>query len=381
MTGPSALRPRGQPVIALALVLAAWVAARMMLVEGGAGTGGFRDGPVLALRAQVLAASASLRDVQGRAPPEQVPGGSAIVPSARMDLARMQVRAAGDREAAGDIPAFLPQRGFQSARFAQIINPPLMPARPGQRDGAPALEPRAAPVKMPPADEAAPAKDDPRWSGDNWLLLRRGSGAAAQAPGVAAYGASQAGAIVRYRFGTGQQRESYAYLRTSLAINAPGADKEIALGLGLRPQAALPLRVLAEARLQDTRQRAMEVRPVVTVITELPWQNLPLGLRAEAYGQAGYAAGRDATAFFDAQALVDRPLEGVLPRRQALRIGAGIWTGGQKGAARLDAGPRASVRIDLGDGAPTRLALDWRFRIAGNASPGSGPALTIASSF
>ncbi|MFN4136208.1 MAG: hypothetical protein ACK4G2_11195 [Novosphingobium sp.] len=381
MSGPSALRPRGQPVIALALVVVAWVAARMLVVESSAGTGRGGDGPVLALRGQAPAASASLRDMQGRAPPERTPGGSAMVPAARTGLVRLQVPAARDQAVAPDAAAFPPLQGLQPARFAQIINPPLALARPGPRDGAPRFEPRAPPGGTLPAEEAVPAKDDPRWSGDNWLLLRRGSGAAAQAPGVAAYGASQAGAIVRYRFGTGEQRESYAYLRTSLAINAPGADKEIALGLGLRPEATLPLRVLAEARLQDTRQRAMELRPVVTVITELPWQNLPLGLRAEAYGQAGYAGGRDATAFFDAQALVDRPLEGVLPRRQALRIGAGVWTGGQKGAARLDAGPRASLRIDLGDGAPTRLALDWRFRIAGNASPGSGPALTIASSF
>jgi hypothetical protein len=37
--------------------------------------------------------------------------------------------------------------------------------------------------------------------------------------------------------------------------------------------------------------------------------------------------------------------------------------------------------LDMGDGMSARIALDWRLRVAGNANPASGPALTIASSF
>lgn len=228
---------------------------------------------------------------------------------------------------------------------------------------------------------AIPAKDDPRWSFDNWLLLRTGGGAAAQAPGQAAYGGSQTGAVVRFRLGKGDVAEPFVYLRSSLAINAPGKDREVALGFGARPFPRVPLRILAEARLQDTSTGPARVRPVATVITELPWQALPLGFRAEIYGQAGYAGGRSSTPFFDAQAVADRPLAGILPPSADLRVGAGVWAGGQKDAVRLDLGPRVSMRVDLGDQAPTRLALDWRLRVAGNARPGSGPALTLASSF
>jgi hypothetical protein len=245
--------------------------------------------------------------------------------------------------------------------------------------------PRKSKSPKPPEDEfyePLVAKDDPRWSGENWVLMRAGSGEAAQAPGAASYGASQAGAIVRYRLGKGEIASSYAYLRTSLAINAPGQDREVALGFGIRPVRKLPLRVLVETRLQDNRTSPMQVRPVATVITELPWQRLPLGFRAEAYGQAGYAGGRGATPFFDAQALLDRPLRGVVPRNNDLRVGAGVWSGGQEGAVRLDAGPRLSFRVDPGRLAgPSRVALDWRFRLAGNARPASGPALTVTSAF
>ena len=225
------------------------------------------------------------------------------------------------------------------------------------------------------------AKNAKRWSFDQWLLLREGGGVPAQAVGAASYGASQAGAIARYRLGKAAPHSSFVYARASLAIDAPGSDREAALGLGVRPVPRVPLRVLAEARLVDSRNGPARVRPVVTVVTELPWQELGAGLRAEAYGQAGYAGGAGATAFFDAQAVIDRALGKTMGPLRDVRLGAGAWAGGQKGAVRLDVGPRVSLPLDLGHGVSSRIALDWRLRVAGNARPESGPALTIASSF
>lgn len=53
-----------------------------------------------------------------------------------------------------------------------------------------------------------------RWSGDGWLLLRRG-GSARVATGAApaTYGASQAGAVIRYRLDPGSRHRPEAYLR------------------------------------------------------------------------------------------------------------------------------------------------------------------------
>ena len=63
-----------------------------------------------------------------------------------------------------------------------------------------------------------------------------------------------------------------------------------------------------------------------------------------------------------------------------LRLGALAVGAAQPGAARVDVGPRLTLRLpQVGEG--SRIALDWRQRIAGDARPASGLALTLASDF
>jgi hypothetical protein len=59
-------------------------------------------------------------------------------------------------------------------------------------------------------------------------------------------------------------------------------------------------------------------------------------------------------------------------------IGGGLWGAAQPGARRIDAGPRLSIRIPIADRALS-VALEGRFRLVGNARPGSGAALTLAT--
>ena len=64
-----------------------------------------------------------------------------------------------------------------------------------------------------------------------------------------------------------------------------------------------------------------------------------------------------------------------------MTLGAGVWGAAQADGAlidRLDAGPSLRLRHDR---LPLGLSADWRFRLAGNAEPGSGPALTVYASF
>ena len=63
-----------------------------------------------------------------------------------------------------------------------------------------------------------------------------------------------------------------------------------------------------------------------------------------------------------------------------LELGAGLWAAGQDETHRLDLGPSLSVPLAIAD-RQVRLQLDWRQRVAGNAGPGSGPALTLATGF
>jgi hypothetical protein len=98
------------------------------------------------------------------------------------------------------------------------------------------------------------------------------------------------------------------------------------------------------------------------------------GFRLEAYGQAGIVGLQARDVFVDGQLRALRPVA----RQGGLKVGGGVWAAAQPGVARLDIGPSASLRIA---GADTTVILDWRHRAAGNARPGSGPALTVWTDF
>ena len=241
-------------------------------------------------------------------------------------------------------------------------------------DGGPALDPPPFGSPDPPALVAA--RSGSRWSGDGWLLYRSGSGRGPAAAGLLrSYGASQAGLVVRYLLAAGDRRAPQAHLRATRALDF--AQSEAALGLSLRPLPRVPLRLLGEARVQRDAGRT-RLRPAGGLVSEVPAIALPFGAEGEVYVQAGYVGGPDATPFFDAQASLDRKVVSAGPLEA--RLGAGAWAGGQEGATRLDVGPRASRRLPFGP-ASSRLALDWRFRVAGDARPGSGPALTFSAGF
>lgn len=206
--------------------------------------------------------------------------------------------------------------------------------------------------------------------------MRRGGGAANLGPGVGTYGASQAGAVLRYRLAPGTPYRPTAYFRASAALGGP-LEREAAAGLSARPIEGLPVFVAIEGRVGQFGRRTL-VRPAVMAVTELPPVALPLDARGEFYLQAGYVGGVGATAFVDGQIRADRRV--VALGALELRAGGGVWGGMQRGAERLDIGPSATVAIAHGP-ASARVAFDWRFRVAGSAEPSSGPALTISAGF
>lgn len=196
-------------------------------------------------------------------------------------------------------------------------------------------------------------------------------------PGLATYGRSQAGAVLRYRL---LPRSSYlpsAYARVTRTLEG-ARQGEVAAGFSLRPWPRAPLIVAAEARVTETAT-GREVRPAAFAVTQVPPVTLPFGIRGEAYLQAGYVGGDFATAFVDGQARIDHRLA-QLGNGHEVRLGMATWGGAQRGAARLDVGPSASVAFKLAE-APSRIAVDYRLRVAGNASPASGPAVTFSAGF
>jgi hypothetical protein len=203
-----------------------------------------------------------------------------------------------------------------------------------------------------------------RWSASAWLLVRDGRGQAALAPG-GTLGGSQAGGRLLYRVGDGLALggRAYAPLRRS-------GGAEVAIGIDWQPVERAPVHVLAERR-QDVGGAGRSA--FALTLHGGASGRLPGGLRGEAYAQAGVVGTRSRDLFVDASARASLP---------AGRVEAGLsaWGAAQPGAARLDAGPHLSYRLPV-RGANIRLQADWRFRIAGDAAPGSGPALTLAADF
>ncbi len=232
----------------------------------------------------------------------------------------------------------------------------------------------------PPPSSGGAGRNDrkaSRWSFDGWALWRDGSrqSAAAAVPSPS-YGASQAGAVLRYRIAPEIGERPQAFVRaTRSLVSRP--ESEVAAGLSARPIAALPLRAHGEIRMTD-RPSGQEIRPAAFVATEIPPQDLPLGLRADVYAQGGYVGGDFATAFADGQVKIDRDVARF--DLGTLRAGAGVWGGAQKGAARLDAGPSVAFALDKTP-VPARLSVDYRVRVAGDARPGSGVAVTLTTGF
>lgn len=244
----------------------------------------------------------------------------------------------------------------------------------------PASVPVSAPVE-PAAAKAPPPMSSPerRWSADAWLLLRRDSAGDALGPILsdrASYGRSQAGVVLRYALPDPGALRPQVYVRSARAL-AGSAEQEIGVGLSIHPIATIPVTVATELRANEG-DFGTDLRPAAYIVSAFPPVDLPLGLRGEAYTQGGYVGGSSSTAFVDGQAKVERNLPHV--GAAELSIGAGVWGGAQNGADRLDVGPTAAAAFRLGNG-QARIAADYRFRVAGDAEPGSGPALTLSAGF
>ncbi len=214
-----------------------------------------------------------------------------------------------------------------------------------------------------------------RWSMDLWALWRDDTTTPITS-GRPSYGRSQVGAVVHYRIDPGSGHAPGLYLRATRALDG-ASETDVALGASARPLASVPVRLAAEARVSETDAGA-ELRAAAFAVSELDPLALPAGFTAEAYMQGGYVTGEFATPFVDGQARITRELTGTDNFR--LTAGGGVWGGAQDDAQRLDVGPSAGVSFRLGQ-ARGRLSADYRFRVAGDAEPASGPALTLTAGF
>ena len=389
-------KPRGQPLLVFAAILGAWFALRVLLWQSPFpqlapahflvdGNGPALTAAPIRTRPGHLASAhtagpavSALPSVPGpidaaNAEPMPPPW-SATVTSAESPVV---APAESPPPVALASPAHVVgQQLLLAAAFSHMALPPEIAAYYAAAHPAAAPPAALAASVAPGARITAPVASTGHWSGDAWLLLRRDTSGPLIA-GEPSYGRSQGGAVLRYRLAPASGHRPFAYARVTRAIAGP-AETEVAVGLAARPLAKVPLSVAGEVRAYDG-PAGREVRPAAFAVTELPPARLPLGLRGEAYLQAGYVGGRYATGFVDGQARIDTKVAR-LDKDSELRAGAGLWGGAQKHAARLDVGPSATMSFRLGP-TQSRLAVDYRWRVAGDAEPASGPALTISAGF
>lgn len=371
-----ASRRRGQPLLVLTVIMLCWIGARAFVWHTE------RAG------AAMIPPAVALSPARGRTASPRKSQSPAYGAEETM-LAGTGVRPAW---VGGSVPAHRPAplsrrvpsdgKALRAVRQDPAATPesPSLAAAPAMETPPTSERPPSflAPFAAPPVRTSAPAER--RWSADAWLLLRSGGGAASAGPSFATYGASQAGAVLRYRLWPGNAHRPTGYARVSAALNGSG-EREAALGVSVRPIAALPVFVAGEGRVSHLAGRTV-VRPAVMAVTELPPIALPFdkrgGGRAEFYLQGGYVGGQGATPFIDGQLRIDRRI--ALAGPVEVRAGGGAWGGAQRGAGRLDLGPAITLQASRGPAA-MRLGLDWRFRLMGDAEPASGPALTVSAGF
>jgi hypothetical protein len=200
-----------------------------------------------------------------------------------------------------------------------------------------------------------------------WALLRSqqtGVGPPSLASG-GQLGGSQAGARFAYNF----TRQIAATLRTTSDVGQRGG--EVAAGMRIQPVGGIPLWLTAERR-----QRIGAIgsgRNAFALFFEsgaydrpLPWR-----LMINAYLQGGVVGFRSRDGFIDGSMTVTRPVY------RHFSAGLGMWGGAQPGVYRVDAGPRVTMGLRNN----LKVHFDYRQRLAGNARPGSGPAITLAGDF
>lgn len=218
-----------------------------------------------------------------------------------------------------------------------------------------------------------------RWSGGVFSLLRDAgdagnSGIAGAATPV--LGGGQTGATLAFAIDPLARRPVALVARVNAAIGAGAAlDRRSAQGaIGVRWQ------LLPQASLSAERLIALGADARDDWVVRLAAGGAARHGRIEVtgYGEAGVIANGDVFAGAQGRA-VGRALVGPV----ALSAGAGGWASVQAAGtttARVDVGPTLAASLPLGT-ATLEVSADWRFRVAGNAAPGSGPVVTLSTRF
>jgi hypothetical protein len=152
--------------------------------------------------------------------------------------------------------------------------------------------------------------------------------------------------------------------------------QEMAIGITASKRAApfvYSASLERRTRVSDGGRNALAARVTMGLYSRI--NQTPLTLSG--YGQAGIVGLNRKDGFAEGEILLSAT-EG--NRFDRARPGIGIWTGIQPRAARIDIGPTLDIPLLRGP-IPVAVRTSWRFRVGGNAVPGSGPVLIVSTGF
>jgi hypothetical protein len=201
-----------------------------------------------------------------------------------------------------------------------------------------------------------------------WALLRGQQGQVLGPSSLASggqLGGSQAGGRLTYNF----TRQIAASLRTTSDVGRRGF--EVAGGVRIQPFVHIPVWITAERR--QRLGQSSSGRNAFALFAEAGVYQRPMPGRfsLDAYLQGGVVGVKSRDLFIDGAFAFTRPVY------KKFSAGFGVWGGAQPGLYRLDMGPRITMKVRNN----VRVHFDWRQKLAGNAQPGSGPAVTLAGDF
>ena len=216
-----------------------------------------------------------------------------------------------------------------------------------------------------------------RWSGEAYTLLRDSGTVGLGINPV--LGGGQSSASIAYTPIPLAKRPVYAVVRTTTAntggfgaSSAGAASSQIAAGVRWQ---AFPWASVSAERLfavQHSGRSAWTVRLAGGAARRVG------PVLADAYAEAGVVGFRHGDPFASLQGRAVVPFA-----VSAFRVepGFALWSGIQSAGTtvdRVDLGPTLAVAWDRWH---VRASADYRFKVAGNAQPGSGPAVTVAGAF
>lgn len=330
------------PIRFLATVGLLWIGGRMLVLLPGA---------MEETLSEVATALIEPASAEGRpAEPAPAPAGGTMV---RPPLAILAPVAKAD--AARPVASAAMVRG----------GGPIAPAVP-MLTPVPQAQDLPAPFAAMPAARVAAS----RWAGQAYLYARGGGRDGLASGGQ--LGGGQIGLRVARSLTDGPVR-----LAAAARLSAPLEDKgaEAALGVDWLPLPGSSARISIERRIALDRagRDAWSAYAAGGF-----WRALGDRVAVDGYAQAGFVGARRRDGFVDGAIRVVR--HAPIGPDVALHWGAGLWGGAQPGVARIDAGPRVAIVAPVA-GRTLSAAVEARLRVAGDAAPGSGVALTLATNF